>query len=223
MRAVIKPIIIGFTALLLTACASGGKVDGPSSDAAKKNFDLGLAYVKQGQLEAAQEKFVRALSFDENYYAAYNALGAIYEEKKAYALAIKSYGRAAANKDYYLARSNYARLLCSNPPNGVESIKSALAIYKDISARVGGDKGAAALTGAGQCFTRVKQFPAAEMSFNQALEVSPAYLPALIELASVQQLQGKQAEARKSLQAYTSLAGATPRAQSIAGQLGLSL
>lgn len=211
MKVVIKFMVIGFSALLLTACASNGptgKLGEVSSEAAKKNFELGLAYLQQGQMDAAQTKFAKAVSFDPKYYPAYNALGVLYEEKQAYALAIKSYARAAANKDYYLARLNYARLLCSNPPQGVASIKEALATYKDIEKRVGGKNRAAALTGAGICFVRVKQFPAAELSFNQALEASPGYPKALAELATVRQLQGGSVEANQNLSIPAPFSGA---------------
>lgn len=216
MKVVIKFIAIGCSALLLSACATSGSTGKPgeaSNEAAKKNFELGLAYIQQGQMDAAQSKFAKAISFDPKYYPAYNALGALYEEKQAYALALKSYARAAVSKDYYLARLNYARLLCSNPPQGVASIKEALAIYKDIEKRVGGKNRAAALTGAGVCFSRVKQFPAAELSFTQALEASPGYPQALTELANIRQLQGKVAAPSPNSSIPTPFSGADLRVQ----------
>ena len=79
---------------------------------ARGHSQLGYAYLKSGNPDAALRSFERAVRFDHRLSEAYNGLGLVYENRsKARYDAIRFYTKALQyNRDYLEARFNMARL-----------------------------------------------------------------------------------------------------------------
>ena len=84
--------------------------EAPQSSAAR--IDLGIAYHRTGDLEAAEEALLAGLELSANHPIAHNELGIIYRESGRFAEAKKSYEAAlAVYPGFHFARRNLA-VLC---------------------------------------------------------------------------------------------------------------
>jgi cellulose synthase operon protein C len=88
------------------------EVTGEAPELANPHVDLGLAYSRIGDLEAAATSFANALQASDTHPLAHNELGLIYRRLGRFGLARDSYEQAlAAYPDLHLARKNLA-ILC---------------------------------------------------------------------------------------------------------------
>ena len=188
---------------VLGGCASGGKPnqsDGvtPSQAAARINLQLGIAYLKQGNLALAKEKLDRALSQGPRDADVHSAL-ALLEDRLGHVKEADNYFRTALrlapnNPDI---SNNYAIYLCRNnrAPEGVERflVVARNGLYASPEA---------AYTNAAVCQRGAGLLEAAVGNLQLALRARPNYAEAAYQLADLQFSRGKTAESRAVLDQF---------------------
>jgi type IV pilus assembly protein PilF len=200
--------IVGLAASLLASGLLAGCVnaDGsakrqekdPSDQAAKTNIQLGVAYLKQGNLRLAKEKLERSLKQNPKDPDVHTSLALLYDRVGEPKLADKHFREALrlapTNPDN---SNNYAVYLCKNGrvEEGVERF-SAVATNKYYRTPE------VALTNAGVCLRGAKRMDEAQKMFSRAIKARPDYSEATVQLATLQLENGNVSEARKTVDTY---------------------
>lgn len=208
-----KLIALLAMALLLQACITRSTAppmaDASSADAAQYNLELGIGYLRQGNLQAAREKLLRAIKEEPDLATAHSALGLVYERLEDPDGALREYRKAVdldlQNPD---SLNVLAVFLCSQrnePKEALRYFDKAIAI--PLSVR--NANRAMLYTNAGTCAKRV-DMPLAETYLRRALQENPQFPDALLQLATVTYEQGNALQARAFLERY--LAAAKPSA-----------
>jgi type IV pilus assembly protein PilF len=193
---------------LFSACGSTPQdsQDKNDDDAATYNVQLGVAYLKQGNLALAKEKLERAEKQnprDANVHAAL----ALLNERLGNQAKVDSHFRTALrlaprNPDI---SNNYAVYLCRSGRHaeGVRRFEGAARnpLYRTPEA---------AYTNAGVCLRRAGEAKAAEDSFGRALATRPNHAEAAFQLADMFLEQGRTAEARTRVDQFLGAYPPTP-------------
>jgi type IV pilus assembly protein PilF len=200
-------------ALGLAGCISGSDRPPPpkasDDDAAQYNLQLGIGYLRQGNLEAAKDKLRRALEQDASLATAHSALGLVYERLEDRAGAEREYRRAVAlGSDDPDALNALGSFLCAEPQGRAEGLRvfeRALAIplsRKAVNRPM-------LYTNAATC-AKYDDLPRAEAWLRRALAEDPEYRDALLQLAEVSLASGNALGARAFLERYAAAQGVTP-------------
>ncbi|HEX5208844.1 MAG TPA: type IV pilus biogenesis/stability protein PilW [Steroidobacteraceae bacterium] len=190
---------------ILAGCASQQEVQ-QRKDAAVYNTELGIAYLRRGDLAIAQTKLDRALeenSDDPNVHSARALLFArMREEKQADREFREALRLAPKNPDY---RNNYAVYLCSvgRTDEGVQSFLSAARNPLYMTPEIAYDN-------AGVCLRSAHRDVEAMQMFGDALQIRPNFSQALWQLADLNFSQGKLTEARRDIDTFLASNQATP-------------
>lgn len=203
-----RKLFAGFlSACLLTACVSNDTVSEPQPErAAQLNLELGIDYLRKGDLAQAKEKIDRSLEQDSRNARTHSVAGMLYDRLGDQKKAESHYERAISlDPDNSDVRNNYAVYLCQKGKYA-RGEKMALAaadnaLYKTPEA---------ALLNAGNCARNAGDLKAAEDHFRKALQVRPKFAPALFELADMQYQQTEYVSARAFLQRYMEVGRTTP-------------
>lgn len=209
--------VLGLTAVLATAgCTStttssskSDTADRPQSphDAAAYNTQLAIAYLRQGNLAAAQEKIDRALSQDSQNATVRTTAGLIYDQlgndKKA-----EGYFSSAMRlkPDDPEVLNNYGVYLCrkGRAKEGerlfVKAARNPLYRTPEV-----------AYNNAGLCLKSAGMPAEAQQHFERALALKPKFADALLQLADLNFQQGKMTEAQALVQRYLGGLPATPQ------------
>lgn len=184
---------------VLAACTSMPAQE-PSKNRrmAEANVQLGVAYMRQGELETALMKLNRALEQDPKLPSAHHSIAILYQRLGNDALAEEHYKASLRlNPDESTAQNNYGRFLCSKGRYAEAEehfIKAAgNPLYNSI---------AGALTNAGVCANRIPDVNKAENFFRQALEHDQQYAPALLQMAGLTFNAGNHLSARAYLERF---------------------
>lgn len=205
-------------ATLLACLAAAGCVstaEEPSkvseSDAARYNTQLGVSYLRRGDLEAARDKLEKAVKQDPRFPAAHAALGILYERTGDLARAAEHLERATrlAPDDPNML-NNYGGFLCRRGDR-IEGLKYIEAAAKNAYYRTP----ETALTNAGVCARGIPDPGRAEGYFRQALARNPGFPDALLQLADLKLEQGEPLQARAFLQRYESVGPVTAASLSL--------
>lgn len=208
--------------LVATGCVSSapeddGKVS--QSDAARYNTQLGVTYLRRGDLEAAKEKLEKAALQDPKFPQAQAALGILYERTGDMDKArdhLREATRLAPDNANII--NGYGGFLCrqGNRKEGIQYFQRAAsnAYYRTPET---------ALTNAGVCARGVPDPAAAESFFRKALAKDPAYGEALLQMADLKLEQGEALKARAFLQRYESVGPETPLSLSLGRQIEMAL
>lgn len=196
-------------ALMLTACAgSGGTRNGElaikqtTNPAASANLNLGIEYMRAGNMELALERLKRALDADPGYYGTHNALGLLYQRLGENGLAERHFKRSIAlNGTDSGSKNNYGLFLCQN-----NRFAEAEKIFLAAVANPLYETPEVAYTNAGTCALMNKQVEAAENYFRQALSINAELPSALIQMAQISYDRDNYLNARGYLQRYQSVA-----------------
>lgn len=195
-----KTMIACAIAMLLGACGGipGTKQKTPRATAADFNVQLGIEYLRQGNLMVAKEKLERAEKQNYRDPKVHDALALLYERLDKPELVEKQYRAAVrlAPNDPNIV-NNYAVYLCKTgrADEGVRRFKEAAGnrLYNTP---------AAALTNAGVCLRNAKRYDEAQENFLQALKVRPNFAEAAYQLADLDISQGRPNEARFRVDAF---------------------
>lgn len=193
---------IGIVLVALLGCGSTAATKERQDrmyQASRANVELGIGYMREGNLDLANTKLTRALEEDPEYSVAHWAYALLQWRLADTELADKHFRKAIAldPKDAK-ARNNYGSFLCETGriPEAVQEFEAAAKnpLYKD---------GAGALTNAGLCMLRVPEMDKAVAYFRSALAKDPGYGPALYQLAKMTFQKGDYIQARTFMQLYS--------------------
>ena len=176
------------------------------AQAALVNTQLGMTYMRQGNLQAAREKIEKALEQNPRTADTQMAAGFLYDRLGDDDKALSHYEQAARlaenNPD---ALNNVAVYLCrkGDKKRGEEYFLQAAgsALYRTPEV---------AYANAGRCARADGRPKDAEQYFRKALTIRPELPDALYQLADLQHEMGKDLPARGFLQRYNAVAPASP-------------
>jgi type IV pilus assembly protein PilF len=166
--------------------------------AAEINLELGVDYLRKGNLEQAKEKIERALSQDPRNAKAHAAAGLLYDRLGQYSKSESHFDRAVSlsPKDPEI-RNNYAAILCQRGKYE-RGEKMALVATQDPLYKTP----EIALLNAGNCRLSAGDVKGAETHFRAALQRKPRFGPALYQMAEVEYQQGNYLSARGFMERY---------------------
>lgn len=198
--------------LVLAGCVSTSTLPpAPVSEkeAAQYNMELGISYLRQGDLKTAQARLEKAVSQDSSLATAYRALGLVYERMDDIPAAEKNYRRsltlAPGDPDTLNAMAAFLCLRKQETGEAMRYFDKALAVPESQST----SNRAMLLTNAGICAKRI-DLGRAEGYLRSALAADPGYTAALLQLADVAYERGHLLQARAFLERYLADGRATP-------------
>lgn len=214
--ALLSPGVALLAGLALAGCVTSSSIpesaNPPSRhDAAQYNLQLGIGYLRQNKLKAAQEKLEKALEQDSGLATAHTALGLVFERLEDPEGAEQHYRRAvdldAEDPD---TLNTYAVFLCSKKQKPAEALKlfdRALAI--PLSRKTANR--AMLYANAGTC-AKGTDLPRAENYLRESLAQDPQFADALLQLSEVSFERGNGLQARGFLERHLVVAKPTPAA-----------
>lgn len=201
-------VLIGLALLcLLSGCVTemtGTTMPPPSAkEAADLNLQLGIGYLRRGDLQTAQAKLEKSAEQNPDVAMTHSMLGLVYARMGDAGVAEKAYRRAVsvAPKDPD-ALNTLAVFLCRNDkgrPEAMDLLDRALAV--PLSAQFSNK--AMLNTNAGMC-VKPADLPRAEDYLRTALQMDPRFSLALVQLADVAYQRGNYLQSRAFLQRYLS-------------------
>lgn len=200
----------------LSACVTSSPNDAPKNrpnliEAAQINTQLGVGYLRAGDLSLAQEKLQRALEQNPDYAGAHSALGLLYERRGDNEAAEREHRRALSlDSENSGLRNNLGVFLCGHgkPEEGLRYLKQAATDLTYSTPEV-------AWTNAGLCARTIGRDNDAETAFAEALRDNPSFTDALLNMAKLSIDRGDAARARQYLKRYEALAVSTPESLSV--------
>ncbi|HEX7965431.1 MAG TPA: type IV pilus biogenesis/stability protein PilW [Gammaproteobacteria bacterium] len=194
--------------LALSACVTsnpdgspfqGDKVD--MKRAAQDNVSLGIAYLKQGNRDAAMQKIQKALDQDPDNADAYVAEALIYNADGDTDKARDAYKTAMRKApDDPEIENNYAVFLCQHGKP-----KDSLEYFMKSAANPRYSTPDGAYSNAGLCALRIPDQATAEQYFRKALTVNPNLPEPMYQLAQLSYDQKKYLSARAFIERFNAL------------------
>ena len=196
---------------LLTGCASTPALDEEAQrqrlhQAAKTNVQLGIEYMREGDMEMSLTKFQKALEQDPDLSGAHGGIAVLYDRLNENEKAGKHFRKALKlSPDNSQIQNNYGQFLCKQGEYEKANEQFDAAASNPVySART------AALTNAGTCAMQIPDMEKAETYFRNALEIDSRFLPALTRMVQLRYDQGNYVGARAYLQRIEELAPLSP-------------
>lgn len=189
--------------LLAAACTTtevqqpGAKAD--LKEAAQLNTQLGIDYMRAGNMDLAMEKLRRAVAQDPDLAVAHSTLALVYQRKNETALAEDEYREALnLNKSDAGTWNNFGIFLC-----GQGEISDAEEAFVKAAKNPANNTPADAWANAGVCVRRDKKHPErAEEYFRQALALNPRHANALAQMAQISFARKDNLRARAFISRY---------------------
>lgn len=185
---------------------SAGLTAPTKENASRINVQLGVNYLRQGDLQLAKQKLDRALAQDPDNPEAHAAMALFDERVGKVKDADREYRRAISLSNRAPAMLNsYGAYLCSHnrADEGVRDLDEAAAnpLYTTPWA---------AYTNAGVCLQSVHRYPEAIAHYERALQSNPGFAEAALRAADLDYSQHQYAEARLRVELYLLSYRATP-------------
>jgi type IV pilus assembly protein PilF len=205
-RKVLVAVAALAAALGLAACASQQRAEKKKDDASTYNTQLGISYLRQGDVPLAKEKLDRALQENPNNPEVHGARAMLFDRMGMPAQADKEFKTALslAPNDPDVS-NNYAVYLCQvgRTDDGVRRFEEVAhnALYRTPWV---------AFTNAGVCLRTAKRSAEAARNFKQALLVRPNFAEAVYQLGDLELQDGNLKDARAQVDAYLSSFQETP-------------
>ena len=203
-----KSIFVWLSVSLLCAlelgCASVPDSDvtvppgGSINELAIVNTQLGLGYLRAGQMNLAWDRLNTALQADPDYAMAHNGMALVYDRLNEPTKAEKHFKRAVElDPSDSAAQTNYGVFLCDHKRIDEGEKYFMMAVENPLY-----DKPAIAYTNAGMCKLRADDPSAAETYFRAALRADPRFGVALLNMAQLSFDNGQYLPARAYMQRY---------------------
>lgn len=206
MKGSVKMLIAaGVSVALLAGCSGSPKETQPVNGAAQTRLELGMAYLNQGNMEAAKQNLQKAVDGAPQDYRTQLGM-ALYEQK---------------NGDQKAAQSRYQQALKLAPQNGTVlnnygaflcSLGQYVPAQQQFSAAANApDYGQVAdsLENAGYCFLKANQNEEARVLLSRALKADPDKGAPLLTEATKEFGEGNRAQAKLLLDVYQHVLPAT--------------
>lgn len=178
-----KRLLAVAAAALLAGCVTTETVTpGTQPDmkeAARLNTQLGIDYMRKGQLEFALEKFERALEQDPDLAIAHSSIAFLYARKGDKERAEDHYREALdLNADDPFTLNNFGIFLC-----GQGEVDDAEELFVQAAKSPSNATPEDAWTNAGVCVRRENKLDKAEQYLREALQLNPRHPNALSQMA----------------------------------------
>jgi type IV pilus assembly protein PilF len=187
--------------LWLAGCGMGASKSSDTKEAARVNSQLGIEYLRKGDIELARGKLEKAVELDSSNAEAHGALGLLYADTGEIRKSEKHYEKSLdLNPDDPSVLNNYGTLLCAQGKysKADQQFRRATQNPRYQSPEV-------ALTNAGVCARKMPDDIKAEQYFRDALTRNPNFTDALAQLALLHADQAQYLKARAFLQRYQGL------------------
>lgn len=191
---------------MLGGCVSPNTRATQPEKAAELNLELGVDYLRKGNLPQAKEKIDRSLEQNPRNAKAHTVAGMLYDRLNDPDKADSHYQRAVAldaeNPDL---KNNYAAYLCQKGKYergqklALEAAQNPLYQTPEIG-----------FLNAGTCARNAGDMKRAEESFRRALAVKPRFGEALLQMADLEYKQTDYLSARAFLERYLAVGRTTP-------------
>lgn len=187
------------TSLFAAGCANRDQFQKPQPDRASDiNLELGIDYLRKGNLSEAKEKIDRALSQNPRNAKAQATAGMLYQRLNDVDKADNHFDRAVAlDGDNPEILNTYAAFLCTNGryEKGEKiALRSANnQLYKTPEV---------AFMNAGNCARNGGNLKGAETNYRKALGMRPKFAPALFQMADLEFSQSRFLSARAFLERF---------------------
>lgn len=208
MRPILRLLSFWLCAGLLGACTtSDPRSSAPQPErAAQINLDLGIDYLRKGDLQQAKEKIDRSLQQNPRYGRAHGVAAMLYDRLGDRAKADSHFQRAIAlEPNEPEIKNNYAAYLCRTGryERGEKLARQAAAnaLYKTPEV---------AYLNAGNCARGAGDLARAEENYRLALRARPRFSEALLQMAELQYEQQEYRSARAFLERYMEAGRTTP-------------
>lgn len=189
------------------------------ADTARKYYQLGARYYRNGNFEMARDRLQRAVAFDPDLGIAQSVLALTFEQLDNARLAAEHHKKAVrAEPSNHIVRNAYAVFLC-----GRREFDQAREEFERAAGITENDDAEMTLTNAGVCFSNKPDFAQAETYFRRALDVNPRYGEALLQMSFLMYQKEEYLQARAFMQRYFANNRATPEALYLAVQIETSL
>ena len=213
MKGIFQRLSIALLCALPLACVTDTSNDPPlapgdtNNQLASVNARLGLAYLRNGQVNLAWERLNAALQADPGYATAHNGMGLVYNRLNEPEKAEKHFKRAIAlNPLDSSAQTNYGAFLCEQGRIDEGETHFMKAVENPLY-----DNPAMAYSNAGLCELRADDPSAAQFYFRAALRADPRFPVALMSMAQISFDDQAFMAARGYLQRYEEVRSHTPR------------
>lgn len=206
------------SALWLTGCATSPEAAPATSDTpdpVDAYTRLGMAYLERDNLPRALSALDRALAIAPDDAEALQAMAVVYQRQGESALADRTFRRAlSADPELTRTRNNYAAFLYDQG-----RIREACRQLERAGADTQYANRAQLFTNLGRCQRRLGEVDAARESLERAQSIDPRRPESYLRLARLEHEQGYHARAERQLETFIRLAGSTPAARRLAGDL----
>jgi type IV pilus assembly protein PilF len=193
----------------LAGCVGDGgvKTDSAQGNPGELYVQIAAEYYRMGEIEPALKNAQKALEEDPNNAQAHNVIATIYQQLRQPDMAEQHFRTALglAPNDPYLLMA-WGNFLCDRG-----DVAGAAVQYQQALANPLFNAPWVAETRAGICARRAGQVGVAEQALRRALSANPGYTPALIEMAELEQSQGRNASAKSYLERYLAAGGRGPK------------
>ncbi len=203
-RAATWPMLVAAIVVLTTGCGGAtNRFAKPQPDRASDiNLELGIDYLRKGNLSEAKDKIERALAQNPRNAKAHSAAGLLYSRLNEVDKADLHFDRAVALGDNNPEILNsYAAFLCTHE-RYEKGEKIALKAASDQLYKTP----EIAYLNAGNCARNGGKLKEAEDSYRRALKASPRFGAALFQMADLEFSQNEFMSARAFLERYQSVA-----------------
>lgn len=204
MKGTFHWISITLLCVLQLACAGNSSKDQEAppgstvSQLAIVNTQLGLGYLRNGQLDLAWERLNTAVQADPKYATAHNGLALVYDRLNEPAKAEEQFKLAIElNPSDSAAQTNYGAFLCEQGRIDEGEQYFLKAVQNPLY-----NKPAVAYSNAGLCKLRADDPSGAETYFRAALRADPRFPVALLNMAQISFDENSYLTARAYMQRY---------------------
>jgi type IV pilus assembly protein PilF len=191
---------------LLLACGAKNTKHEESSSPAEINAQLGLNYMRQGNIDMALEKLNRAMEQDPKLPAVYHYFGLLYQQLASVDLADQNFKRALslAPQDASI-QNNYGAFLCEQ-----RRYPEAEKLFLSAGGSPDYKRSYEAFENAALCALRIPDRKKAEEYFRRALEISPVQPTSLFQMAKLSYENRDYLKARAFMQRYHAVTRPSP-------------